>query len=231
MSQRSVDARADNARADSRWRVLQAIRASAAGCGVQSMAERTGLHPNTVRFHLDRLEADGLVRRQVRRGGEHGRPPLVYTAAAVPDSGNEHHNFGQLAKVLAQLITDTNPDPVGSAIDSGRAWGLELVAGSPHAPSQEDAVTTLVEILAQLDFAPEVSDEGDDMVVLQRHCPFLEVAQTHQGIVCSVHLGLMQGLLEGLEAPVVAERLVPFAGPNGCQAYLARPTRPLNAPA
>lgn len=197
------------------------------------MAERTGLHPNTVRFHLDRLEADGLVRRQVRRGGEHGRPPLVYTAAAVPDSGNEHHNFGQLAKVLAQLITDTNPDPVGSAIESGRAWGLELVAGSPHAhaQSQEDAVTTLVEILAQLDFAPKVSDEDGDITVLQRHCPFLEVAQNHQGVVCSVHLGLMRGVLEGLEAPVVAERLIPFAGPNGCQAYLARQTARLTAPA
>lgn len=96
--------------------------------------EHTGLHPNTVRFHLDRLEANGLVHRQVRRDGEHGRPPLVYTAVAVPNADNKRRDFGGLAKVLAQLIEDMNPDPVRSAIEVGRAWGLELTSGSPKTP-------------------------------------------------------------------------------------------------
>lgn len=230
MSQDPVDVRAKDARADSRRRVLQTIRASAAGSDVQFIAEHTGLHPNTVRFHLERLEADDLVRRQVRRGGGSGRPPLVYTAAAVPNAGTEHREFGQLAKVLAQLIASMDRDPVGSSIDSGRTWGLELVADSPDAHSQEEAVAALVEILAQIGFAPEVSDAGHDMVVMQRHCPFLEVAQAHQDVVCSVHLGLMRGILEGMDAPVVAESLVPFADPNGCRASLAPLTKPSNAP-
>ena len=42
--------------------------------------DRTGLHPNTVRFHLERLEEDGLVSRRIRRGGDLGCPPLTYTA-------------------------------------------------------------------------------------------------------------------------------------------------------
>lgn len=220
MSQDPVDVRAKNARADSRSRVLDAVRGSSSGCDVQFIAEHTGLHANTVRFHLERLEADDLVRRQVRRGGGSGRPPLMYTAAAVPNAGNEHREFAQLAKVLAQLVASTNHDPVGPSIDSGRAWGLELVAASTDAPSQQEAVTALVEILARIGFAPEIS--GDDgTVVLQRHCPFLEVAESHQDVVCSMHLGLMRGLLEGMNAPIAVEHLMPFADPNGCRASLA----------
>lgn len=225
MSHDPVDSRAKDARAESRLRVLQTIRASAAGCDVQFIAEHTGLHPNTVRFHLERLEADDLVRRQVRRGGGSGRPPLIYTAAAVPNAGDEHRDFGQLAKVLAQLVASMDRDPVSSSIDSGRAWGLELVADSPDAHSQEDAVAALMEMLTQIGFAPEISDEGEDLGVLHRHCPFLEVAQSHQDIVCSVHLGLMRGFLEGTDAPVVAERLIPFADSHGCRASLVPVTK------
>lgn len=220
MSQDPVDVPVKNARADSRGRVLQTIQASPSGCDVQFIAEHTGLHANTVRFHLERLEADDLVRRQVGHGSGSGRPPLLYTAAAVPNAGNEHREFGQLAKVLAQLVATTNRDPVGPSIDAGRAWGLELAAVSPAAPSQEEAVSALVEILNQIGFAPEVSHEGEDTVLLQRHCPFLEAAQTHQDVVCSIHLGLMRGLLEGMDAPAAVESLIPFAGPNGCRAPL-----------
>lgn len=230
MSQDPVDVHGKNSRADSRGRVLQAVRASPSACDVQFIAEHTGLHANTVRFHLERLEADDLVRRQVSRSGGSGRPPLTYTAAAVPNAGNDYREFGQLAQVLAQHVASTNRDPVGSSIDSGRAWGLELAADSPDAHTPDQAVAALVEILDQLGFAPEVFDEGEGTVVLQRHCPYLEVARAHQEVVCSMHLGLMRGLLEGMDAPVAAERLIPFAGPTGCRASLAPLTKSAGAP-
>jgi len=87
---------------------------------VQQVAERTGLHPNTVRFHLERLESDGLVSRHVRRSGDPGRPPLAYVANPVPDAEQGRRNFGQLAEVLAQLVTRTNQDPA-----VGRCQGVE----------------------------------------------------------------------------------------------------------
>lgn len=228
MSREPVDARADSARTESRRRVLQVIDAFPEGCGVQTVAERTGLHPNTVRFHLERLEADGLVRREVRHGGEHGRPPLVYTAAAVPEAGPEHREFGQLTNVLARLIARTNPDPVGSAIEAGRSWGLEVLEDSTDARSPEDAVAVLVEILTRIGFVPKVSRDRESTVILQRHCPFLEAAQAHPEVVCSVHLGLMRGVLESLNVPVIAESLIPFAGPAGCEARL-RELKAVNA--
>jgi len=56
---------------------------------------------------------------------------------------------------------------------------------------------------------------------VQRRCPYLEIVEGRQAVVCSVHPGFMQGVLHQLGASVTADRLVPFAGPRGCEAYLS----------
>lgn len=221
VSQSPADASAEQARTASRRRVLAAVRASAGGCGVPEIARRTELHPSTVRFHLDRLEHDGLVSRQVRRSGEPGRPPLTYTANPVPDAGREHREFAQLAEVLAQLVKRTSTDPAAAAIAAGRSWGLARTQPPAGATGTTGALEALVAALGEIGFVPEMEATERGVSILQRHCPFLEVAQNHQNVVCSVHLGLMRGILERLDAPVTVERLVPFASPAGCEAHLA----------
>lgn len=225
MSQALVaDTGAESIRADSRVRVLQVLRDSAAGCGVTQIAARTGLHPNTVRFHLERLKKNGLVSREIRRRGEPGRPPLTYTATPRPDARQGQREFGQLAEVLAGIVAQTADDSAVVATEAGRAWGVGLThdrhaaAGGTTTP---EALSVLVETLAEIGFAPELSVTGDHATLVQRHCPFLEVAERHQDVVCSVHLGFMRGVLEQLNAPVVADRLVPFASAKGCEAHLA----------
>jgi predicted ArsR family transcriptional regulator len=52
-------------------------------------------------------------------------------------------------------------------------------------------------------------------------CPFREVAERYQGVVCTVHMGLVQGVLEQLRAPVTADRLLPLAEPAVCIAELS----------
>ena len=53
-----------------------------------------------------------------------------------------------------------------------------------------------------------------------RQCPFREVAEHHQDVICSLHLGLMRGALARMRAPVTAERLDPFVEPSLCVARL-----------
>ena len=196
------------------------MRANQGGCGVPEVARRTDLHPNTVRFHLERLEHDGLVSRQVRRSGEPGRPPLTYTANPVPDAGREHREFAQLAEVLAQLTTRLSADPVTAAIEAGRSWGLTRAAEPVEPGDTAGAIGTLVTALNEIGFVPEVRATAEGVTIVHRHCPFLEVAQNHPDVVCSVHLGLMRGIMESVDAPVATERLVPFASPAGCEAHL-----------
>jgi predicted ArsR family transcriptional regulator len=57
-------------------------------------------------------------------------------------------------------------------------------------------------------------------VIRLRHCPFLELAEKYDQLVCRIHLGLMQGALAELRTPVTAARLEPFAEPDACLARL-----------
>lgn len=157
----------------------------------------------------------------VRRSGDPGRPPLAYVANPVPDAEQGRRNFGQLAEVLAQLVTRTNQDPAAVAVEAGRSWGLSRT-GTSEAANGAAAIAELTATLDELGFAPKVCVDDDDghPIILQRHCPFLEVAQTHQDVVCSVHLGLIRGTLDRLDVPVTVERLIPFANTAGCEAHL-----------
>lgn len=44
-----------------------------------------------------------------------------------------------------------------------------------------------------------------------RHCLFLEFAGHYRHIGCPPHLGLIQGAFAGLDSPVTATELIPFA--------------------
>lgn len=85
------------------------------------------------------------------------------------------------------------------------------------------AIRQLVRVLDEAGFVSEASAENNDEhpVVLHRHCSFLELAQAHQDGVCSLRLGLLDGILECSNTSVVVERLVPVASPDGGEAYFA----------
>ena len=77
-------------------------------------------------------------------------------------------------------------------------------------------------MLGDLDFAPEpvAGEHGSPDRIRLRHCPFLELAEPHRDLVCPLHLGLMQGALAELRAPVTVTALTPFAETTACLAHL-----------
>ena len=83
-----------------------------------------------------------------------------------------------------------------------------------------------MELLAELGFEPEPADGRRTREIRLRHCPFQNLAEQHGEVICSVHLGLMQGALTAMRAPVTVDRLDPFVEPDLCVAHLASaPTR------
>jgi predicted ArsR family transcriptional regulator len=79
----------------------------------------------------------------------------------------------------------------------------------------------LRQVLTDAGFAPDDDAEGTAPQIKLRHCPFREIAEQHPEVVCSLHLGLMQGALAEVNAPVTAERLEPFVRPSLCVAHLS----------
>lgn len=64
----------------SRAEVLDVLRAAGGPAGVREVAARTGLHPNTARFHLDALVDAGLATRAPQPWAVPGRPSTAYRA-------------------------------------------------------------------------------------------------------------------------------------------------------
>jgi predicted ArsR family transcriptional regulator len=185
---------------------------------IVAIADVLGVHPNTVRFHLDSLVGDGQV-EQVEPGRKGpGRPPLMFQAVRQMDRGGTRH-YRLLAEILTAAFA-AERDPRAKALAAGRAWGRKLDSLPADATSAEDAIVHLIDVLDDLGFAPERRATNGEQQVGLRHCPFLELAENRTSVVCPVHLGLMQGALETWGAPVAVERLDAFVEPDLCLAHL-----------
>jgi len=204
-----------------RRQILEAIHRSPAPLCASEIAGRAGIHPNTARFHLDALVADGVVERMPAEPRGPGRPRIVYRARPGMALGGERR-YRVLAEILLGYLTSVTSGGTAAtaAADAGRAWGEHVIprAAPLHEVGCAEAVARVLMMLDELAFAPETV-AGDDDVPAQvrlRHCPFLELAEDHSDIVCSLHLGLIQGAFAGLRSPMTASELIPFGEPDAC---------------
>ena len=208
----------------SRMGVLELLRSHAQPLGVGEVAQHVGLHQNTVRFHLDLLVESGYAIRRSEAPHGPGRPRVVYEATAATDG---ERNYRLLAEVLAQHIVTTSARPAEAAVNAGRTWaGMTQAqrhaagATGPAPISAEAAITAVVRMLGDIGFAPEVS--SDATAINLRRCPFRELAENNPEVVCGAHLGMIQGALAEMGAPVTATRLLPMVQPDLCIATLSR---------
>src|SRR5262249_5211302 len=179
-------------------------------------------HPNTARFHLGALVADGVIERMVEEPCGPGRPRVVYRARPGMARGGERR-YRTLAEILLGCLPGAAPGL--AAADAGRAWGERAIGGGVPLGqvSGTEAVSRVLALLDELAFAPETvtCEDGLPARVRLRHCPFLELAEHHRDIICPLHLGLIQGAFAGLASPVTATELIPFAEPDACVVHLA----------
>lgn len=175
----------------SRVAILDLLRSRAQPLGVGEVTQHIGLHPNTVRSHLDMLVDAGYAIRRSEAPSGPGRPRLVYEATAAPDG---ERNYRLLAEVLAQHLLATGE----AAINAGRTWTVLTKRhqhGSEGAPtaapiSEEAAIAEIVRMLGDMGFAPEVSADRTAINLLS--CPFRELAESNPEVVCGAHLGMTQ---------------------------------------
>lgn len=197
--------------------VLRVVKAAPDPMGISAIADVLGVHPNTARFHLDTLVRDGLVEHAEPELARPGRPPLMFRAIPQMDRGGPRH-YRLLAEILAAGLA-AGRDPAAKAQAAGRAWGKQLAKSESTGKKTraKESVDHLVGVLDELGFAPE--RRGARQIGL-RHCPFLEVAEARSQVVCPIHLGLMQGVLESQAAPLAVDRLDAFVEPDLCLAEL-----------
>lgn len=205
-------------RSGRRTAVLQVLHDREAPLTINDISTELGVHANTVRFHLDSLVRTGQVETVDAERRTIGRPPQLFrTVRGMDPTGPRHYQL--LAGLLVQSLSH-DPEPVARSVEAGRAWGLR--EGATTAAASTDGVDHLIGLLDELGFAPEPRVEDAHAQIGLRHCPFLELARSGPQIVCSVHLGLMQGAMQAWKSSLTVDRLEPFVQPDLCVAHLAR---------
>ena len=181
------------------------------------IADTLGLHPNTVRPHLERMRDVGLLDVEIEGRGSVGRPQHRYLLAAdAPRLGLEPPAFPLLAGMLAQAAATA-----GIGADAAAAAGAEQGRALAAARSADrSCVRALNGALAELGFDPVVGDDGTAVTIAFTHCPFRDLAEAYPEVVCHLHRGLVEGFVEQLGGAGV-ERFGTLADRDPCRVELS----------
>jgi len=209
---------ASSQRSGRREDVLAAMRGAASATTIVEIADQLGVHPNTVRFHLETLVAEGRVETVEPEEKRRGRPPPMYRAVRRMDPGGSRR-YRLLAEILTVALAGERNAGV-KALEAGRAWAGRVTSPTRKPPGVRQSINRLIALLDDMGFAPQRLEADGAVQVGLRHCPFLEVAADKSAVICPIHLGLMQGALDAWNAPVTVERLEPFVEPDLCLAHI-----------
>lgn len=210
--------------------LLASLVAQVESATVPDLAQRLGMHANTVRTRLAALIADGLVERETVPGQGRGRPAHAFRPSAAGKAAlradNVFAEYRGLSAAFVDYLAQAPGDPTEQARSIGQTWGRQLAA-TDSAPIGRDrqgatdapiaAKAKVVDLLTGMRFDPAADDDG----IALRTCPLLDVAQRVPQVICQVHHGLVEGALEHYGAPEIAVELVPFAEPGACRLRLS----------
>lgn len=172
------------------------------------LAAEVQLHHNTVREHLQRLIEDGFVLARSEERNTRGRPRVFYTARTghecLDDVGERKLESAQNRADLFKRVLR------GQAVDE------------PLDEAADEEITRQLEILEdhleQVGFDPAIDRTNLEIELFS--CPFKLMVSAHPGIVCAVHLGLIDMMLAITQGPLAADQLHPFATPGVCKLHL-----------
>jgi predicted ArsR family transcriptional regulator len=198
---------------DTRYRLYRYLRLSGRPVSVRELSIRLGLHVNTLRPHLRRLEEAGLITSEAQRGvASVGRPQTVYSV--VDREEREGRDYRLFAEIVAGHVTGARQR--SRAVASAREWGAYLVGRAAPRPggrtSSGPNLAVLQEALSEAGFDPRFRRRGRDRVdITLRDCPFRDLLDEHRDLVCELHRGLLEGMLASSRPPMRLDTFEPLA--------------------
>jgi len=197
-------------------------------------ANAVGIPLHKAKFHLDKLEAEGLLETRFARltgrsGPGAGRPSKLYQRSsreiAVSLPGREYEVAGRL---MADAIAESAETGVPvmealnrAAAERGREMGASAVAAEGNPRSRGRALELACAVLADHGYEPR--EEGER--VLLANCPFHSLAAAHTDMVCGMNLALIDAMVDAVDAEGLESHLDPGEG-RCCVVLAARRKSP-----
>jgi predicted ArsR family transcriptional regulator len=167
---------------------------------INDLADAVGINPVSVRHHLTNLQVEGLVTADEERHGV-GRPRLVYL---LTEDGLERFPTRYLrltTRLLSQMKEQFAGPVVGELFTQVANDLVEQHEGQLETMNTEQRLHALQDVLAEEGFVVEWEKRGQEYLIHEITCPYLQVGQTHPE-VCTVDQTLISRMLD-----VPAERV------------------------
>ena len=185
----------DSTAKSTRQKVLQTLLKKHR-CSIVELADAVEINPISVRHHISKLQADGLVASEEERHGV-GRPRQVFF---LTEAGMEEFptRYLRLTIRLLEQLKENLPQQMVDKLFSQMA--ADLVQEYAQTANQED-----MSIEERLEFVNDLlQDEGFDLewekrddqyCIREVSCPYLHVGQSHPEI-CVIDQTLISTVLE-----------------------------------
>lgn len=183
----------ENEAKNTRERVLQTLLLRER-CTILELAEAVEINPISVRHHIAKLEAEGLVTSEEERHGV-GRPRRMYF---LTEKGREHFptRYIRLTVRLLEQLKESAPPAFVKHLFTQIAHEM----ASDYLPEVEglpfkERLVLVKKLLAREGFSVEVEKQGENYHIRESNCPYYHVGQNHPE-VCSVDQTLISTLLD-----------------------------------
>ena len=170
------------------------------------IAKGLNLHPSTVRLHLDKLaRRTSSARPRTATAPSGGLSTAGTSAARLPLLGAEPEAFRLLSRLSSRIC------PLARGAAPRWPWtpaGSRHSTGWPSAPVQllalpgtrDSCLRAVLEELSDMGFDPSLEAgpaEAETVAISFHRCPFRELAVRYPDLVCQLHRGITEGILEG----------------------------------
>lgn len=158
-----------------------------------SIAEDMEVTNEGARFHLLKLEKEGLVKNRKECEGR-GRPKQIWS---LTEKG--HDRFPDTHAALTVNLIDMMRDALGDealdrVIDKHEERTLDRYRQEIEGADLEERVAELVEIRSREGYMAEYHKEGEDYFFVENHCPICSAAKVCQGF-CRAEINVFRAVL------------------------------------
>jgi DeoR family suf operon transcriptional repressor len=176
-----------------RERVLQTLL-SRQRCTIKDLAKAVDINAISVRHHINKLEAEGLVTSEEERHGV-GRPRRLYF---LTQRGREQFptRYIQLTTRLLEQLKETMPQPMVNELFTQMAQDLASEYRSEvEGMNTEQRLDLIRDLLADEGFTVEWEQKGAFYHIHEINCPYFRIGQNHPE-VCALDQTLISTLLD-----------------------------------
>jgi predicted ArsR family transcriptional regulator len=180
---------------ETRQMILRALKSNGPST-IAELASQLEMTREAIRQHLLQLENEGWLGRYLKRDSSNGggRPSTCYSLTSEGDHLFPKHYDSLTVEVLDTVANQLGPEALTQVLSRMTEARVQEWETRLQGLKFEERIEALKGIYLEDDSFMEVEHSGDQLSLIERNCPFLNVAK-RRPVLCSVTVSTLTHLL------------------------------------